>query len=81
MPEASPTHRVVCEGCSSEKTKEVISGKLIIPNEYQFDGFVFCENGQYAVGPPFDHILLSNFSDIFIVRVEDIRFSLEEIVE
>ena len=80
LPQAIPTHRIVCNGRMNQNVKDVLSDKMIIPEEYQFDGFIFFENGKYAIGSPFDHMLLSNFSDDFIVRVEDIRFSLEEII-
>jgi hypothetical protein len=41
LPEATPTHRMVCDGFNKQKVIDVLSGKLINPSEYQFDGFYY----------------------------------------
>lgn len=81
LPDSPVTHRVVCKPKNEGTVKDAISETLIVPNEYQFDGFIFWENGKYGVAPPFDHVLLTSFLDNFVVNLNEIHFVLEEVSE
>ena len=79
MPEALPTHRVVCLSASTDPVKDEITSRSIDVRNLTFDGFVHWSEGQYRVSPPFDAILLSSQTDVFIVSCHSVIFDIEPI--
>lgn len=79
MPDALPTHRVFCRPISARLVKDEITGRSINPRALTFDGLVHWNGFQYNVSPPFDGVLLSSQTDIFVVSCRDVVFDAEPI--
>jgi len=79
LPHALPTHRIICRPIIGNTAKDLLNNSLIRPEEFQFDGFVFWNNGQYGMGPPFDHVLLTGFEEKIVVPANQIKFYAEPI--
>ena len=78
-PEAIPTHRITCVTLSGKPITDVLSGEEIRVDELTFGYFVSWDGKQYEACPSFDHVLLENDSNIFVVEIGDIHFGIEEL--
>ena len=81
LPDAWPTHKIVCSPTEGSRAVDVISSQPIELHRYEFGQFVAWNGKHYAVDVPFDHVLMERNNDIAIVVGTEISFSLEPITE
>ena len=76
-----PTHRVICNPLNDIPVKDEITKEMRVITGMTFDGFMNWDGKYYQISPPFDHVLLTNNENEILVRISEVFFDTEKILE
>jgi len=80
LPNATPTHRVVCRPMHGEALHDMIAASALEEGNVVFDQFARrTEQGWYEAGPPFDCVMGYLGEREVLLSIDEISFTLEPV--